>query len=111
MGGASAQLFLDILLYFVSIDKQIRRVAAAISFFSRSKAMKHPFAAGRRGHWALGLAIAFVVGLVGCLKLPLGNAETSKMDPQYVGLWMNQEKNGDDSELYAVIPYDARTYL
>jgi dihydroneopterin aldolase len=65
----------------------------------------------RRGAWALVVVVGSVLMMVGCLNTPLGNPEQSKMDAQFVGLWMNQEKSGEDQELYAAIPYDSRTYL
>src|SRR5438270_644858 len=65
----------------------------------------------RTSHVLLVLVVSFGLGIFGCLKLPLGNSETSKMDPQFVGLWINTEKDGEDSQLYAVIPFDARSYL
>ncbi len=73
--------------------------------------MKNRMGISRRGTWALAIVIGSALTLVGCLNTPLGNSEQSKMDAQFVGLWMNQEKSGEDQELYAAIPYDSRTYL
>src|SRR4051812_34059960 len=53
-----------------------------------------------------------IIALAGCLDVPLGNAETSKVDEQYKGFWMCPGKSGDEeSTLLAVIPFDARTYV
>ena len=73
--------------------------------------MKNRMDFSRRGSWALAIVIVSALTIVGCLNTPLGNSEQSKMDAQFVGLWMNQEKSGEDQELYAAIPYDSRTYL
>src|SRR6266436_6625426 len=73
--------------------------------------MKNRMGFSRRGSWALAIVIGSALTIVGCLNTPLGNSEQSKMDAQFVGLWMNQEKSGEDQELYAAIPYDSRTYL
>ena len=73
--------------------------------------MKNLGPISRRSWWiVLVVAVGVGLGVVGCLKVPLGNPETSKMDAQFVGVWINQEKNGEDSELYAVVPWDSRTY-
>src|SRR5436190_10726355 len=61
-----------------------------------------------------GLLVCSIVAvlLAGCLDVPLGNAEQSKVDEQYKGLWMCPGKSGDDdSTLLAIIPFDSRTYI
>jgi hypothetical protein len=52
-----------------------------------------------------------MLGMIGCLEIPLGDPETSKVDEQYIGLWLNNGTPNDESELLAVLPYDSRTLL
>ena len=39
--------------------------------------------------------VVLVLGLAACVKHPVGDPEKSKVDPQYVGVWSGQDKNGD----------------
>jgi hypothetical protein len=65
----------------------------------------------KRTHVLWGLAAIFMLGMIGCLEIPLGDPETSKADDQYIGLWLNSATPNDESELLAVMKYDSRTYL
>jgi hypothetical protein len=65
----------------------------------------------KRIHAMWCLAALVMLGMIGCLEIPLGDPETSKVDDQYVGLWLNNSTPNDESELLAVMPYDARTLL
>lgn len=57
------------------------------------------------------IGFAIIVGLIGCLEMPLGDPEKSKVDNQYVGLWLQKNAGNDNNDLISVIPYDARTYV
>src|SRR4051812_24335316 len=65
----------------------------------------------QRKHAFFGLAILVMLGIIGCLEVPLGDPETSKADDQYVGLWLNNGTPNDESELISVMAYDSRTYI
>jgi hypothetical protein len=51
-----------------------------------------------------------IIVVAGCLKIPLGNPETSKVDPKFAGMWMKRTDKGEVALMH-VIPWDARTYL
>ena len=53
---------------------------------------------------------AVVVGLGACLPVPLGDPETSAVDPRLAGVWTNDFKEAGGTCLVA-LPYDARTYF
>lgn len=57
------------------------------------------------------IAFALIVGLVGCLEIPLGDPERSKVDDRFTGLWLQRGEAADDGTLVSVVPYDARTCL
>ncbi len=65
----------------------------------------------KRIHAMWCLAALVMLGMIGCLEIPLGDPETSKVDEQYVGLWLNNATPNDESDLLAVMPYDSRTLL
>jgi hypothetical protein len=57
-------------------------------------------------------ALILVAGIIGCLKVGLGDPEKSKLDDQLTGLWLANAADGDgESQLVSIIPYDARTSL
>ncbi|HJS91802.1 MAG TPA: hypothetical protein VJ738_17675 [Steroidobacteraceae bacterium] len=63
---------------------------------------------------ALGLVIlATLLGILACLKTPVGNPERASIDPRLTGIWLSG--NPRPSESAAIIwifePYDARTWL
>lgn len=63
---------------------------------------------------ALGLVIfATLLGILACLKTPVGNPERASVDPRLTGIWLSG--NPGPSESAAMIwifePYDARTWL
>jgi hypothetical protein len=71
---------------------------------------KHLFGGTRK--WIFSVAvIALAIALAGCLPIPLGDPETSKVDESLVGVWILKPGSNDMTELLAVMPYDARTYL
>ena len=57
------------------------------------------------------IAFALIVGLIGCLEMPLGDPEKSKVDDGFVGLWLQHSDSPDKGTLAAVVPYDAHTCL
>jgi hypothetical protein len=52
-----------------------------------------------------------IVGFIGCISIPLGDPEKSKVDDKLLGAWVT--KPGDDGKqtLFTVVQYDARTCL
>jgi hypothetical protein len=53
--------------------------------------------------------VGVILGMTACVKHPIGDPETSKVDSQYTGVW---SKQGDDQKILVFIqPYDSRTYF
>jgi hypothetical protein len=50
------------------------------------------------------------LGIAGCLEIPLGDPEQSKVDPKFVGTWMKRDDASGEVTLISAGPYDARTY-
>lgn len=57
--------------------------------------------------WIAGAAFALV--LVGCLKFPLGDPATSKLDSRIEGFWFYQ--TDDERAMARIYPFDAHTYV
>ena len=55
------------------------------------------------------LLIPFVVGILACLPVPIGNPEHSKIDPYFSGLWVQEA--GPGLAISNFEPYDERTWL
>ena len=53
--------------------------------------------------------IPFIVGLLACMPVPIGDPERSRIDPDISGVWVVNDD--DDSVLYHFRPYDKRTWL
>ena len=51
----------------------------------------------------------FLVCVLACLKAPIGDPETSKLNPKLTGVWL--AKDGDDFVMLVLQPFDKRTYL
>ena len=49
--------------------------------------------------------IVVILGLTACVKHPIGDPETSKVNPDFAGTWSS------DGSILFFRPYDARTYL
>lgn len=61
-----------------------------------------------------GLVIAAVIlppalALLACIRFPVGDPETSRIDPELSGVWIGAER--DETYLLVFRPFDARTYL
>jgi hypothetical protein len=56
------------------------------------------------------LLAACAMWISGCLPFPLGNPETSKMDPSLAGYWLAKQDN-DKQTLISLYPYDSHTYV
>lgn len=71
--------------------------------------------AAPRSRSASGLVLAvviipFLLALLACLPVPIGNPERSRIDPAMTGVWVATE--GDIAPaLWLMEPYDARTWL
>ncbi len=51
----------------------------------------------------------FLICVLACLKAPIGNPETSKVDSKLAGVWL--AKDGDDFAMLVLQPFDKRTDL
>jgi len=51
----------------------------------------------------------FLICVLACLKAPIGDPETSKLDPKLTGVWLG--KDGDEFGMLVLQPFDKRTYL
>ena len=56
------------------------------------------------------ICVALAVGLVSCLPAPIGEPGQSKVDPQLVGYWLNQPKDGKRM-MALVAPFDEHAYV
>jgi len=54
--------------------------------------------------------IPIFAGLLACMPVPIGNPESSRIDPDISGVW-TQDLDGDFDALYLYQPYDKRTWL
>lgn len=52
------------------------------------------------------ILVPFLIGLVACLPVPIGDPERSRIDPDMTGIWVGFEKGVTFFE-----PYDKRTWL
>lgn len=57
------------------------------------------------------VAFTLLATLIGCLEIPLGDPEKSKLDDRFTGLWLQRGEAPDKGTLVAAVPYDPRTYL
>lgn len=76
--------------------------------------MHNPLADGKSRTLA-GLALAaaiapFLLALTGCLPVPLGDPEKSRIDPELSGVWSFQDEK-ESGGLWLMEPYDSRTWL
>ncbi len=53
--------------------------------------------------------VPFVIGLLACMPVPIGNPERSRVDPGLSDIWL-VSTDGDEA-LYAFEPWDKRTWL
>lgn len=56
------------------------------------------------------LLIPFIVGLLACMPVPIGDPEKSRIDPQISGIWVSK-KEDKGAAYYAFEPFDKRTWL
>jgi hypothetical protein len=54
--------------------------------------------------------LVLILGLMACVKHPVGDPERSQVCPQYTGMWLGEDSEGT-ATLLMLRPYDARTYL
>jgi hypothetical protein len=54
--------------------------------------------------------LVLILGLMACVKHPVGDPERSQVCPQYTGMWLGEDAQGT-ATLLMLRPYDARTYL
>jgi hypothetical protein len=64
----------------------------------------------------VGLVIAaafapFLLVLMACLPVPIGDPEKSRIDPELSGVWLVPADRDSQGELWLLEPYDARTWL
>jgi hypothetical protein len=58
--------------------------------------------------WIIG---GLLLAAVGCIAIPLGDPEKSKVDDKLVGIWMNKPQDDGTQTMYTVTAYDSRTYF
>ena len=56
------------------------------------------------------LLIPFIIGLLACMPVPIGDPERSRIDPTVSGVWV-AEKEDEGAAYYAFEPFDKRTWL
>ena len=56
------------------------------------------------------LLVPFIVGLLACMPVPIGDPERSRVDPKISGIWV-AEKEDKGAAYYAFEPFDKRTWL
>lgn len=66
---------------------------------------------GLRGATCVAGVLCVIFGLAGCLKVPLGDPEQSRVDDKLVGVWLQRDPSNGAIKLMDAIAYDARTYL
>ena len=81
---------------------------------SLSRPVFPPASARLRSLCGLALALAFVpflLALLACLPVPLGDPETSQIDAELSGVWLIPESETQTDGLFLLEPYDVRTWL
>jgi hypothetical protein len=55
----------------------------------------------------------FLLALIACLKVPVGNPERSRIDPALSGVWLEEDSQSGMllGELWIIEPWDARTWI
>jgi hypothetical protein len=51
-----------------------------------------------------------LLGFIGCISIPLGDPEKSKVDDKLLGAWLTKPEDGKQT-MFTVVQYDARTCL
>jgi hypothetical protein len=70
---------------------------------------------GSRARTIAGLVVLaglapFLLALMACLEVPVGDPETSRVDPALSGVWRSESK-GESGGLWIIEPWDARTWI
>ena len=55
--------------------------------------------------------IPLLLTVTACLKAPIGNPETARVDPKLAGVWLGEKAEEKEEALFIFRPYDKRTYL
>jgi hypothetical protein len=58
--------------------------------------------------WIIG---GLLLAAVGCIAIPLGDPEKSKINEKLVGVWMGKPEDGGKQTVFTVTAFDARTYI
>jgi hypothetical protein len=71
---------------------------------------------GSRARTITGLVIfagvaVFLLGLMACLKVPVGDPEKSRIDPALNGVWRIEHNGEISDQLWIIEPWDARTWI
>ena len=53
----------------------------------------------------------FLLALVACLQVPVGNPERSRIDPALSGVWRVEPQGTRNDALWIIEPWDARTWI
>lgn len=57
------------------------------------------------------LIAPFLLALMACLEVPVGDPEKSRIDPALSGVWRVEHQDGSDFSLWIIEPWDARTWI
>lgn len=71
---------------------------------------------GSRARTTAGLVIfawlaPFLLALMACVKVPVGDPEKSRIDPTLSGVWRLEHNGGSSDSLWIIEPWDARTWI
>lgn len=58
--------------------------------------------------WIVG---GLLLAVAGCIAIPLGDPEKSKVDDKLAGIWISHAEDNGDQTMFAATAYDARTYF
>jgi len=53
----------------------------------------------------------FLLALMACLQVPVGNPEKSRVDPALSGVWRVRQEGKSSESLWIIEPWDARTWI
>ena len=56
-------------------------------------------------------ACVLIVSFVGCITIPLGDPEKSKVDDKLVGAWISKPNEDGNQTLFAIVQYDTHTCM
>lgn len=61
--------------------------------------------------WAWLISGVLILAVIGCITIPLGDPEKSKIDDKLIGVWLSKPDDDGSQTLFTVTGYDSRTYF